>query len=63
MIRWSLMGEYLSLLILGIIFVRYYCCEGKVIFSLKKKVFLYCLLSAAVSIFLDILTVITISSP
>ena len=46
MVRWSLMGEYLSLLIIGIIFIRYYCYEGSVVFSLKKKIFLGCLLSA-----------------
>ncbi|MGO5048496.1 putative bifunctional diguanylate cyclase/phosphodiesterase [Dysosmobacter sp. Sow4_B12] len=63
MVRWSLMGEYLSLLIIGIIFIRYYCYEGSVVFSLKKKIFLGCLLSAAASIFLNILTVLTISNP
>ena len=63
MARWSLMGEYLSLLILGIIFVRYYCYEGRVVFSLKKKIFLGCLLSATASILLNILTVVTISNP
>ena len=63
MIRWSLMGEYLSLLIIGIIFIRYYCYEGSVVFSLKKKIFLGCLLSAAASILLNILTVLTISNP
>ncbi|MCI7713422.1 MAG: GGDEF domain-containing protein, partial [Clostridiales bacterium] len=63
MIRWSLMGEYFSLILLGIIFIRYYCCEGRTVFSLKKKVFLFCLLSAAASIVLNIITVVTISNP
>ncbi len=63
MIRWSLLAEFFSLFILSIIFVRYYCYEQKVAFTRKRKLFLYCLLSSAVSILLNILCVFTLSRP
>ena len=63
MIRWSLLAEFFSLFILGIIFVRYYCYERQVAFTPKRKLFLYCLLSSAASILLNILCVYTLSRP
>ena len=61
--RWSLMGEFLALMILAIIFIRYYAYEGRVVYTRKKKVFLFCLLAAAVSTLLNIITVILIFYP
>lgn len=63
MFRWSLMGDYLSLLILTIIFIRYYCFEARVAFTLKKKLFLGCLLMTAASTLLNIVTVVCVSAP
>lgn len=63
MIRWSLLVEFFSLFVLGIIFVRYYCYERQVAFTPKRKLFLYCLLASVASIFLNILCVYTLSRP
>ena len=62
-IRWSLLAEFFSIFILGIIFVRYYCYERKVVFTPKRRLFLHCLLSSAASILLNILCVYTLSRP
>ena len=63
MLRWSLMGEYLALLMLAIIFIRYYCCEVRVAFTFKKKLFLGCLLMSAGSILLNIICLAFTSLP
>lgn len=63
MIRWSLLVEFFSLLILGIIFVRYYCYERQVVLTPKRRLFLLCLLSSGASILLNILCVYTLSQP
>ena len=55
MLKGVLMGEYLSLMMLVIIFTRYYFYEGRRYLSTKKKIFLGCLLSAAVCIILNII--------
>ena len=62
-IRWSLLAEFFSLFILGIIFVRYYCYERKVAFTRKRRLFLFCLLSSGASILLNILCVFTLARP
>lgn len=63
LIRWSLLAEFFSIFILGIIFVRYYCYERKVVFTPKRRLFLHCLLASAASILLNILCVYTLSRP
>ena len=63
MIRWSLLVEFFSLLILGIIFVRYYCYERQVVLTPKRRLFLLCLSSSGASILLNILCVYTLSRP
>ena len=63
MLRWSLMGEYLALLVLAIIFIRYYCCEVRVAFTFKKKLFLGCLVMSAGSILLNIVSLAVSSVP
>lgn len=62
-IRWSLLSEYFSLVILTIIFTRCYGYERHVALNARRKLFLYCLLAAIGSIVLNIITVFTISSP
>ena len=54
MLKGVLMGEYLSLMMLAIIFTRYYFYEGHRHLDTTKKIFLGCLLSAAASIILNI---------
>ncbi len=61
--NWSLLGECFSLLILVIIFLRYYFFGIRAVLTPKKKLFCYCLLSAGASILLNILTVFTLSGP
>ena len=61
--RWSLMGEYFALLLLTIIFLRYYGYEWHVAFTAKRKLFLLCLVSAAAFIVLNIVTVSAASKP
>ena len=55
MLKGVLMGEYLSLMMLTIIFTRYYFYEGRRHLDTTKKIFLGCLLSAAASIILNII--------
>ena len=55
MLKGVLMGEYLSLMMLTIIFTRYYFYEGHRHLDTTKKIFLGCLLSAAISISLNII--------
>ena len=47
--RWSLMGEFFSLVIMAIILIRYYGYEWHVAFTAKRKLFLYCLLGSTAS--------------
>lgn len=61
MIRWSLMAEYFSLLILLILFIRYYCYEWRVAFTSKRKLYLGCLLISVASIVLNVVCVYTLS--
>ena len=61
--RWFLLAEFFSLLVLGIIFVRYYCYDWRVASNSRRKLFLYCLLSSCASIVLNILCVFTLSRP
>ena len=56
MLQGVLMGEYLSLMMLVIIFTRYYFYEGHRYLTATKKIFLGCLLSAALSIALNIIS-------
>lgn len=53
-----LMGEFFALLILAIVFIRYYGYEWHVVFTAKRKAYLYCLTAAAASIVLNILSVV-----
>lgn len=62
MFQGALMGEYLSLMMLVIIFTRYYCYEGHMVLSPEKKIFLGCLVSAAASIVLNIVCEVTSAS-
>ena len=62
MLKGVLMGEYLSLMMLVVIFTRYYFYEGRRYLTNKKKIFLGCLLSAAFSITLNIICEATNSS-
>lgn len=55
--RWSLMGEFFSLVIMAIILIRYYGYEWHVAFTAKRKLFLYCLLGSTASILLNIVSV------
>lgn len=55
--RWSLMGEFFSLMILAIILIRYYGYEWHVAFTAKRKLFLYCLTASAAFTLLNIITV------
>ena len=57
------MGEYFALLLLTIIFLRYYGYEWHVAFTGKRKLFLLCLVSAAAFIVLNIVTVSAASKP
>ena len=61
--RWSLMGEFFSLLILVIILIRYYGYEWHVAFTAKRKLFLYCLVASTTSILMNIITVILNARP
>ena len=55
--RWSLMGEFFSLMILAIILIRYYGYEWHVAFTAKRKLFLYCLTASSAFTLLNIITV------
>ena len=61
--RWLLMGEYFALLLLAIIFLRYYGYERHVVFTAKRKLYLLCLMSAAASTVFNIITVSAASKP
>ncbi|SFP08132.1 EAL domain, c-di-GMP-specific phosphodiesterase class I (or its enzymatically inactive variant) [Oscillibacter sp. PC13] len=63
MIRWSLIAEFFSLLIITIIFLRYYGYERHVAFTENRKLFLLCLVSSFISILLDICGVFTTTYP
>lgn len=62
-IRWSLISECFSLLLLIVIFTRYFGYERNTALNSRQKLFLCCLLSAMGSIILNIITVLTISVP
>lgn len=62
-IRWSLLSEYFSLLLLIIISTHYLGYERNTAFTGRRKLFFCCLLSAMGSIVLNIITVFTISVP
>ena len=62
-IRWSLLSEFFSLLLLIIICTHYFGYERNTAFTGRRKLFLCCLLSAMGSIILNIITVFTISLP
>lgn len=55
MLQGVLMGEYLSLMMLIIIFTRYYIYEDHRYLNTTKKIYLGCLLSSALSIALNII--------
>jgi len=63
LIRWSLIAEFFSLLILIIIFLRYYCYEWRVTFTESRKLYLLCLVASALSILLDIVCVFITTYP
>ena len=62
-IRWSLLSEYFSLLLLIIICTHYFGYERNTAFTGRRKLFLCCLVSAMGSIILNIITVFMISIP
>ena len=62
-VRWSLLSEYFSLLLLIIICTHYFGYERNTAFTGRRKLFLCCLVSAMGSIILNIITVFTISTP
>ena len=62
-VRWSLLSEYFSLLLLMIICTHYFGYERNTAFTGRRKLFLCCLVSAMGSIILNIITVFTISTP
>ena len=53
-IRWSLLSEFFSLLLLIIICTHYFGYERNTAFTGRRKLFLCCLLSAMGSIILNI---------
>ena len=55
-IRWSLLSEFFSLLLLIIICTHYFGYERNTAFTGRRKLFLCCLLSAMGSIILNIIT-------
>lgn len=57
MLLGTLLSECLSLMMLAIIFTRYYCYEEHRVLSFQSKIFLGCLFAAAGSILLNIITV------
>lgn len=61
MIRWSLIAEYFALMILVILFLRYYCLERKVAYTRRRKYYLLCLSISACSIVINALCVYTIA--
>ena len=58
-----MMPEMFSLLIIVIIFIRYYCYEWKVAFTPRRQLFLACLVCSGSSIILNSLCVWMLAQP
>ncbi len=63
MLHWTLLGEFYALLILGVLFIRYYIYEKETAYTARRKNFVYCLTMSMLLICLNILCVYTLDNP